>query len=275
MINYCEKERVFTLQTQNATYQMIVDSHGYLLHCYYGAKIERQNLSYCIQPQDRGFAANPPDAAGDRTLSPDTLPQEYSTFGVGDFRESCLDVRDKNGGVAADLRYGSYRIYPGKKPLNGLPAAYGNEKDVDTLEIDLRDEVSGLVVTLRYSVFAQWDVIARSAEIFNRGTGVLILERALSCCLDEPVPASRDILTFYGRHMGERNLERMPLRHGKFRVDSMRGASSPHYNPFVILCDSAATETAGNCWACTETRRRSSRRTECQRGHLHHTVMSR
>ena len=40
-INYCEKERVFTLQTQNATYQMIVDSHGYLLHCYYGAKIER------------------------------------------------------------------------------------------------------------------------------------------------------------------------------------------------------------------------------------------
>ena len=177
-INYCEKERVFTLQTQNATYQMIVDSHGYLLHCYYGAKIERQNLSYCIQPQDRGFAANPPDAAGDRTLSPDTLPQEYSTFGVGDFRESCLDVRDKNGGVAADLRYGSYRIYPGKKPLNGLPAAYGNEKDVDTLEIDLRDKVSGLVVTLRYSVFAQWDVIARSAEIFNRGTGVLILERA-------------------------------------------------------------------------------------------------
>ena len=167
-INYCEKERVFTLQTQNATYQMIVDSHGYLLHCYYGAKIERQNLSYCIQPQDRGFAANPPDAAGDRTLSPDTLPQEYSTFGVGDFRESCLDVRDKNGGVAADLRYGSYRIYPGKKPLNGLPAAYGNEKDVDTLEIDLRDEVSGLVVTLRYSVFAQWDVIARSGEIFNR-----------------------------------------------------------------------------------------------------------
>ena len=91
-INYCEKERVFTLQTQNATYQMIVDSHSYLLHCYYGAKIERQNLSYCIQPQDRGFAANPPDAAGDRTLSPDTLPQEYSTFGVGDFRESCLDA---------------------------------------------------------------------------------------------------------------------------------------------------------------------------------------
>ena len=161
-IKYCEKERVFTLQTQNATYQMIVDSHGYLLHCYYGAKIERQNLSYCIQPQDRGFAANPPDAAGDRTLSPDTLPQEYSTFGVGDFRESCLAVRDKNGGEAADLRYGSYRIYPGKKPLNGLPAAYGNEKDVDTLEIDLRDKVSGLVVTLRYSVFAQWDVIARS-----------------------------------------------------------------------------------------------------------------
>lgn len=49
---------------------------------------------------------------------------------------------------------GVIAFIPGKKPLNGLPAAYGNEKDVDTLEVDLRDKVSGLVVTLRYSVFA-------------------------------------------------------------------------------------------------------------------------
>lgn len=248
-IHYCKERHVFTLHTQSATYQMIVDSHGYLLHCYYGAKIEKQDLSYCIQPQDRGFAANPPDAAGDRTLSPDTLPQEYSSFGVGDFRESCLDVRGDDGSVAADLRYTDHRIYAGKRPLYGLPATYGTEKDVDTLEIDLQDEISGLKVTLRYSVFAKWNVIARSVEVLNRGTGILVLNRVLSCCLDEPVPRMRDIITFYGRHMGERNLERTPLRHGKIRVDSMRGASSPHYNPFVILCDSNTTETLGNCCA--------------------------
>ena len=44
---------------------------------------------------------------------------------------------------------------------------------MDTLEIDFAIRSVG-VVTLRYSVFAQWDVIARSAEIFNRGTGVPI-----------------------------------------------------------------------------------------------------
>ena len=80
----------------------------------------------------------------------------------------------KNGGVAADLRYGVIAFIRGKAAERSACCLW-KRKDVDTLEIDLRDEVSGLVVTLRYSVFAQWDVIARSAEIFNRGTGVLIL----------------------------------------------------------------------------------------------------
>ncbi len=34
-----EEKKLFTLQTQHATYQMKVGPFGYLLHLYYGAKV--------------------------------------------------------------------------------------------------------------------------------------------------------------------------------------------------------------------------------------------
>ncbi|MDD4849697.1 MAG: alpha-galactosidase [Gemmiger sp.] len=240
---------LFTLHTAHATYQMQVGPLGWLLHNYDGAKIEGQDLSYLVRPQDRAYAPNPADAGGDRTLSPDTLPMEYSTFGLGDFRESCLDVRHADGSVGVDLRYKAHRIIPGKPALAGLPASYGTAGEVDTLEIDLADTAGTVLVTLSYAVFAEDDVIARSAKITNTSKTPVTLTRALSLCLDSQQPAARDVMTFYGRHMGEKQVARTPLRHGKIRVDSVRGASSPQQSPFVILCDAAATETVGECKA--------------------------
>ena len=52
-----EKQRTFTLQTKNTTYQMKVDAYGMLLHTYYGEKTDNSDLSYRIPPDDRGFPA--------------------------------------------------------------------------------------------------------------------------------------------------------------------------------------------------------------------------
>ncbi len=113
-INYCEKERVFTLQTQNATYQMIVDSMVICCTAITGQKIERQNLSYCIQPQDRGFAANPPDAAGDRDTFPGHAAPGVLHLRCGGFPgelSGCARQKRRCGGGS---EIWSYRIYPGK-----------------------------------------------------------------------------------------------------------------------------------------------------------------
>lgn len=249
MIEIDNIKRTFSLHTENCTYQMWVEKHGVLLHTYYGPRVDGQDFSYMIQQQDRGYAANPPDAAGDRTFSLDTLLQEYSTFGVGDFRESCLDVQSQNGGVAADLRFHEFRVHKGKNSLPGLPASFGSEQEVETLEVDLKDGVCGVCVTLQYAVFEKHDVITRSVRICNNGAEPIRLNRALSCCVDFPISSRYDVITFYGKHMGERQVERTPLRHGKIRVDSARGASSPHQSPFVILCNSDTTEEAGECMA--------------------------
>ena len=51
-IIYCEKDRTFTLQTKNTTYQMQVDQYGFLLHLYYGKKTEGC-MDYLLTHYDR------------------------------------------------------------------------------------------------------------------------------------------------------------------------------------------------------------------------------
>ena len=43
-------------------------------------------------------------------------------------------------------------------------------------------------------------------------------------------------------------MQRTPVVHGKTRIDSIRGVSSPQYNPFAILCAPETTERSGRCY---------------------------
>ena len=60
--------------THLTTYQMQVDPLGYLLHLYYGEKIN-SSMDYVLTYADRGFSGNPYAAGMDRTYSLDALPR--------------------------------------------------------------------------------------------------------------------------------------------------------------------------------------------------------
>ena len=75
-IHFNQESKVFTLHTSQSTYQMQVDALGYLIHLYYGSKIENQEMTYLLQFNDRGFSGNPAEAGRNRTYSLDSLPQE-------------------------------------------------------------------------------------------------------------------------------------------------------------------------------------------------------
>ncbi len=241
------QNKLFTLQTTNTTYQMKVDQYDVLLHTYYGSRIDDSDLSYTIQSVDRGFSGNPYGVV-ERSYSLDTIPQEYTTFGTGDYRSSCLQVMNSDGSHDCELRYVKHEVYQGKKTLEGMPSIYGTEQEVETLEVTLKDEISNVEVILSYSVFETLDIIARSVKVINGADKQLKLQKVLSCCVDFHIANDFDMISFYGRHSYERAVERTPVRHGKLVVDSVRGASSHHQNPFVILCDHQATETTGNCY---------------------------
>ena len=246
-IVFDKENRLFTLCTKNSMYQMKADDKGILLHTYYGRKTDICDYSYLIQRRDHGFSGNPDEAAGDRTYSTDTLPQEYSSFGSGDYRESALDIRYDNGTRTLGLRYEGYEIIKGKYSIPGLPAMYADENEAETLVITLRDDVQDVRVKLYYGVVKDLDVITRSVSVENHGKAPVQLERVMSLCLDQPY-GDWDWMTFYGKHEMERQLSRTPIHHGVQSVGSLRGASSHQYNPFVMLADKNATETSGECY---------------------------
>lgn len=245
-IQYQQEKQIFSLNTKNTTYQMKVDSLGFLLHLYYGGRISG-DMAYLLTYYDRGFSGNPADAGNDRTYSLDALPQEYPQAGTGDYRNSALVIRNADGSEYCDLRYVSHEIRKGKYGLKGLPAVHAPKDEAESLEIILEDCVSKVQVRLLYGVLENEDIITRSAEITNLGDGRICVEKAASACLDF-LGGEYDFVSFYGRHAMERNFQRTPVAHGCQVIGSRRGASSHQYNPAVIIAEKGASEDAGSCY---------------------------
>ena len=246
-IYFDESKNLMTLETKDSSYQMKVDEYGFLRHLYYGRRIGSFDMSYLYNDYDRGFSGNPYLARDDRTLSLDTLSQEYTSFGVGDFRLNAISVVNGDGSYSADFRYVGYEMIPGKYSIPGLPSVYDNGGEAQTLVIHLQDPVTLLSLRLYYGVFEDKNIFTRAAEFINQGRSEIVLEKAASACLDIPF-GSWDVIHFHGRHCMERQMERRPLLHAVQTVSSTRGMSSHHHNPFVILCDHNVTEDSGDCY---------------------------
>ncbi len=246
-ILFNQETQVFTLQTKNSAYQMKVADYGVLLHLYYGKRIDDCDLSYLIQRTDRGFCGNPYEMQTDRTFSLDYFPQEYSCFGIGDYRTDCVKIINANGSCAVDYRYHSYRIEEGKYSLQGLPAFYGDKTQGETLVIEMEDKNTGMKLELLYGILSEADMITRAARIINDSTETIHVMRAMSMCLDFPND-QLDWVHFYGKHTMEREFQRSRLIHGRQSICSERGTSSHQHNPFVILCDPMTSEDWGECY---------------------------
>ena len=245
-IIYDKSRKIFHLQAGNTSYIMQIVKEKYLVHLYWGRRISSYHESRQIIWKDRGFAPNP-DAA-DRTFSLDTLPQEYPQNGNGDFRSPAYGIRQENGSRISNLEYTGYEILEGKPAFQGLPASFGKETDVQTLKIYLEDPVAGLKVCLLYSAFEEQSVIARSVHFLNVSEKPLQLTKMLSMSVDFREDEF-DVLTLYGAHNNERNMDRRMLTSGTVQIESLRGTSSPHQAPFMALLRKGVDEEQGEVFA--------------------------
>ena len=245
-IIFDEKKKVFKLDTPNTSYAFHITNSKHLLHLYYGKKIPETDLTFLLRiPNDEPFVPATHDAMGPHSF--DCAPIEFPTSGVADFREPSMQLMDENGMSACECYYKDYKIYKGKKPLKGLPATYGDEDDVTSLEVYCHDPLNGLEITLQYSVFEKLDIITRSVKVQNKGKSPLELRRLLSLSVDLD-HKDFDMITLNGTWARERHVERAPLRFGKQVVDSCRGATSHAHNNFIALCDHKADEDYGEAY---------------------------
>lgn len=246
-IFFDKAQNLFHLQSQNSSY-IIQLVRGYAAHVYYGRKLRQDsNLKGMLSFNERAsFSPNPiPD---DKSISLDTLPQEYPQYGSSDFRSPAYQVKLANGTRVTELAYRTHRILQGKPDLKGLPAVYTeHESEAETLELELSDAVSGLTVILSYTVFADSAAITRSARIVNESGAPLELERALSASLDF-ADSDYDVLYLSGAWARERHVQRRRLAPGVTGIGSRRGSSSHQQNPFFALLRPDANERQGEVY---------------------------
>lgn len=245
-IKYYEKENIFKLDTENTTYMLGITSDGYVGHAYYGGFIENADSFYLLRTKERPFT--PEKLPGEKSSFLDFFPMEYSTGGIGDYRESCLDVRGESGCRGCELLFDSYRIFDGKPKLKGLPASFGSDKEVATLELSCKDWALGLKVIFSYSVFEKEDIITRNVKLINEGKEHLKIEKALSACLDMD-NEDFEMVSLTGGWARERGIQRRSLSYGKQMVSSAKGVSSHQEHPFIALAAPGATQESGSVYA--------------------------
>ena len=248
MIIYNAEKNTFTLHTKNTTYQMKISAIGHLLHTYYGARLEDEDLSFATPLRSRSFTVCPNEIEPENNYVTDCLPQEFSTYGVGDFRVGSIEFVNGDGSYAFDGRYFGHKIYDGKYKVAGMPSLRAAEGEgVESLEICLNDPASEVSVTLQYAVFEQKDVITRSARVTGGSNREGHLRRIMSATLDF-CGKELDVIHFWGHHSFERIPERRPVEHGIMRFGTTRGHTSHFENNSLILCERNATEDHGDCY---------------------------
>ena len=239
-----EKEQVFHLKTPGTSYVMKVWRGKYLAHVYWGKRLDGFSMENALLSRTSGWSPNTDNE--DYTL--DFICQEYPTGCGSDYRIPAISAVYDDGSRTVELVYEGYKISKGKPKLKGLPATYvESEDEADTLEIILRDRVKNLKVILMYTVFNDYDAIARSVKVVNDSDKDILLEKVLSGSVDFE-DSDYDFVTLSGAWGRERRIERGPIRSGIQSASSNRGSSSHYLNPFFAMCSKNANEEYGDVY---------------------------
>lgn len=217
-----------------------------MAHIYFGKPVKQYKDNKNYPRRDRGFSGNVP-LNPDRSLSKDTLPQEYSSHGSMDFRTPASIIQRKNGSDLLDLRYDSHYITDGKPEIEGLPQTYVMDKsEAQTLVISLKDRETAIYFDLFYTIFTDRAVITRSVKIRNETGETIKLEKAASFQLDFAHTRRFDeVIALPGAHVNERQISRQSVLSGTKVFESRRGTSSHHMNNFIALVHHHTTENTG------------------------------
>lgn len=238
-----EECRQFHLTNGEISYIFRVYEDGKHLQLYYGAVVPERDYSYLVELQHRPMTTYRKE--GDLRYSLEHVRQEFPEYGTTDFRHPAICLRQENGSRITDFVYVSHQIVDGKPALEGLPATYTEtQTEAKTLILTLRDEVTEVEVQLFYTIFADWPVITRSSKVINQGRETCYLESLASLSLDLP-DADYNWLQLSGAWARERHIKERPLQQGIQSIESTRGISSPHHNPFVALKRPETTEFSG------------------------------
>jgi alpha-galactosidase len=235
-IDWDPAARAFHLRNDALSYILRVHRNGALGGVYFGAPLAPDRArDHLLRREFAGF---------ENRLG-DPVALEFPTSGTGDYRIPAIEVEHADGSTVIDLVYARHRIGDGKPPIPGLPSTYVDDAgEAETLEVDLRDDLSGLEVTVFYTVFRDVPAVARRARLRNSGGSPIRVTTAMSASLDIR-DAGWNFVQLSGVWGRERHVVRRRLVPGRHAISSSRGSSSHHHNPFLMLERPTTTEDHG------------------------------
>lgn len=244
-IQFSDDGLIVHISNKFISYVMEAVDGKYLVLRYFGKAVRRYHGAGEPFYYKRGYTTEHPCSIPN--VSFDDFPFEYPARGYGDYRIPAFAVTQDSGIEFVKLMFQGFRVLEEKPELTGLPAAFAKKGETETLEVTCEDGIAGIRVRLYYTIFENRGVIARSQKVENIGNQALKLQNVQSFSLELPAK-EYDVLSLYGTHAGEGNVSRSLLSHGVWRIESVRGSSSPQQQPFFALMDPHSTEYSGEVY---------------------------
>jgi alpha-galactosidase len=233
----------FSLSGAGVSYRFHVDPRsGDLVSDHFGGPVD--DFTPPVVLSNSGWSTGL-DNVGTPGLT--NVRREFPDVGRSDFRLPAIHISHADGDTVSAFTYQSHEIVQGKPSLAGLPATFGKEGEVTTLIVKLYDNYSDVSAALSYSVFPEYNAIARSFQITNNGTNNISIERAASFSTDLP-NLDLKMLELQGDWSHEANRVIRNVDFGETGFRSTEGYSSHVHNPFFALHSPTTTETSGEAW---------------------------
>jgi len=221
-----EERRLWSLQGQATTYALGVDGEARLRHLYHGPTLPRLEDLPAPDADNARFPFEPPEGPAAR--------YEYPAWGGMFYREPCLKATFPDGVRDVRLVFDDH--------------AARTEDGAPQLTISLRDLHYPLLVRLYYRLFEEEDLVERWTVLENAGRAPIELEQVLSATWHLPRGHGYRLTHLAGKWVGETLIHREVVTPGKKVLESRRGNTSHHANPFFAVDKGNATEEWGEVW---------------------------
>ena len=170
----------FLLDTADTSYMFRIDKYKHLEHVYYGRKMQIEDSEALSLKRNILYGDTIMYNKKDDVYALDTIPQEFGSYGQGDFKEASIEIENGES-YTCDFTYESHEIIKGNVEIKDLPSSYGA---ANTLIVHLKDKVNSLKLDLYYTIYPNENVISRRAVLVNDGKKDYRLHKMMSFCLD-------------------------------------------------------------------------------------------
>lgn len=218
---FAQASKVFRLDGGNVTYAFGVTEAGVLQSIYWGPRLAASDT----------FEARAPRRVASIDPTGSVSSQEYPGWGGGMYTEPTLKLSYLDGTRDVVLHYVSGRV------------------DAGGVTVELADTARPIRVSLHYTIDEQTGIVGRSATILNSGRQPVRIDQASSAAWSLPVGDDYHVHYLAGRWAAEWSLQDRPVTLGSTVLESRRGSTSNHANPwFAIDREGISTEESGPVW---------------------------